>query len=190
MARDDERGAGPVGGDGPVGGREPVTELDARYSAPGAAPTPWPEARALLAAAEISWLSTVRPDGRPHVTPLLTVWLDDALHFTTGPHERKAHNLTANAHCVLTTGGNALLTGLDLVVEGIARLVRDDAELRRIADAFEAKYSAAWHFDVADGTLRHEGVTSVAYRVAPVTAFGFRKGEYAQTRWRFAPARA
>ncbi len=29
--------------------------------------------------------STVRPDGRPHVTPLLAVWADDALHFCTGP---------------------------------------------------------------------------------------------------------
>jgi hypothetical protein len=36
---------------------------------------------------------TVRPDGRPQVTPVVAVWLDGAVHFTTGPTERKAHNL-------------------------------------------------------------------------------------------------
>ncbi|MEV1006839.1 pyridoxamine 5'-phosphate oxidase family protein [Streptomyces sp. NPDC049881] len=171
--------------------REPVTELDARYSSPGAAPTSWPEGRALLAAAEVYWLSTVRPEGRPHVTPVLAVWLDEALHFVTGPHERKARNLTANAHCVLTTGGNELRSGLDLVVEGTARLLQDDAVLRRVAEAVEAKYSSEWHFDVADGALHGAGSgRAVVYRVAPETAFGFRKGDYAQTRWRFGPAPA
>ena len=42
------------------------------------------------------WLSTVRPDGRPHVTPLMSVWLEGALYFCTGPDERKAKNLVRN----------------------------------------------------------------------------------------------
>jgi hypothetical protein len=33
--------------------------------------------------AEVHWLSTVRPDGRPHVAPLIAVWVDDALVFCT-----------------------------------------------------------------------------------------------------------
>jgi len=32
-----------------------------------------------LEKAEVFWLSTVRPDGRPHVTPMVSVWLDGAL---------------------------------------------------------------------------------------------------------------
>src|SRR5205809_8017907 len=113
---------------------EPTAELAARFSSEGAAPTDWAEARGHLEDAEIFWISTVRPDGRPHVTPLIAVWLDDTLYFCTGPEERKARNLASNPHCALTTGCNAF-DGLDLVVEGDAVRVTDDAELRRIADA-------------------------------------------------------
>ncbi len=71
-------------------------------------PDTWSEGRERLEGAEVYWISTVRPDGRPHVTPLLSVWLDGALYFCTGPDERKAKNLVRNPHCILTTGCNAL----------------------------------------------------------------------------------
>ena len=70
---------------------EPVTELSPFFSSPGAMQTEWSRARAELANAEVYWLSTVRPDGRPHVTPLLGVWLNGALYFCTGPDEHKLH---------------------------------------------------------------------------------------------------
>lgn len=165
---------------------EPVTDLDPRFSSPDAAPTPWAQARQELQSAEVFWLSTVRPDGRPHVTPLLAVWLDDALHFCTGPDERKAHNLAHNPHCALTTGRNALDEGLDLVVEGEAVRLRDDAALQRLANLYEDKYGPDWRFSVRDGAFHgvQDGEAYV-YRVAPVVAFGFAKGVYGQTRWRF-----
>ena len=97
---------------------EPTTELHPDYSSPGATAAPWATATEHLEKAEIFWLSTVRPDRRPHVTPLLALWLDGALYFSTGANERKAKNLAQNAHCILTTGRNALnQEGLDLVVE-------------------------------------------------------------------------
>lgn len=164
----------------------PVGELDPRYSSGGAAALDWERARSLLVAAEVFWLSTVRPDGRPHVAPLLAVWLDDALYFCTGPSERKAANLAANPHCVLTTGCNSLGRGLDLVVEGEAVRLADDAALRFVAASFETKYGAPWRFDVADGFFRSGGGTALVYRLAPATVFGFSRGEeYGQTRWRF-----
>jgi nitroimidazol reductase NimA-like FMN-containing flavoprotein (pyridoxamine 5'-phosphate oxidase superfamily) len=166
----------------------PTPELDARFSSAQASPTDWAEARELLQDAEVFWISTVRPDGRPHVTPLIAVWLDDALYFCTGPSERKARNLEHNRHCVLTTGTNAIDEGLDVVVEGDAVRVTDDARLRRIADEYVAKYGEDWRFDVRDGAFAHssgEGVALV-FEVAPRKAFGFRKGdEFSQTRWRF-----
>ncbi len=58
-----------------MAGKQPVTELDARFSSNDATPTGWEEARGQLEDAQVYWLSTVRPDGRPHVTPLLAVWL-------------------------------------------------------------------------------------------------------------------
>jgi hypothetical protein len=49
--------------------QSPVTTLDARYSEESAQATPWPDAVARLEQAGLFWVSTVRPDGRPHVTP-------------------------------------------------------------------------------------------------------------------------
>ena len=57
----------------------PVTTLDERYSDQGAAATSWDDTRRVLEDAELSWLTTVRRDGRPHVTPLVAVWLGDAV---------------------------------------------------------------------------------------------------------------
>jgi nitroimidazol reductase NimA-like FMN-containing flavoprotein (pyridoxamine 5'-phosphate oxidase superfamily) len=165
----------------------PVTELSA-FSSPNAAPTGWSQARDELAAAEVYWLSTVRPDGRPHVTPLLAVWLDGALYFCTGPEERKAKNLSENRHCVLTTGQNTL-DGLDLVIEGTAERVRDPGELGRVADTNESKYGE--HFVEPDGTWSGLGdairrAEVLVYRVAPEIGFGFGKlGRFSQTRWTF-----
>lgn len=170
--------------DGKVG---PETELSP-FSSEGASPTTWEQALEALDAASVFWLSTVRPDGRPHVTPLLAVWLDDAFYFCTGPSERKAKNLAHNPHCILTTGGNTL-EGLDVVVEGDARRVGDSAELGLVADAYAAKYqqpvtqpSGTW-FGLDDAI---RSGTSLVYRVAPATGFGFAKGKtFSQTRWRF-----
>jgi nitroimidazol reductase NimA-like FMN-containing flavoprotein (pyridoxamine 5'-phosphate oxidase superfamily) len=168
-------------------GAEPVTELDARFSAEDASPTPWSRAQSALEAAEVFWISTVRPDGRPHVTPLLAVWLDGALHFCTGAEEQKARNLARNPHCALTTGRNGLGEGLDLVVEGEAVNVADDAKLERLAKRYEEKYGPAWRFEVRDGAFFHSGGSALVFEVAPITAFGFGKGTdtFSQTRWRF-----
>src|SRR5262245_26617137 len=131
--------------------KEPVAELEPQFSSPGATPTAWATARERLAQAEVCWLTTVRPDGRPHVTPLIAVWLDGALCFSTGETERKARNLVGNPHCVLTTGCNALNEGLDLVLEGDAARVRDEAQLQRLADSFAAEYN--WRYTVRDGAF-------------------------------------
>ena len=167
---------------------EPTTELHPDYSSPGATATPWATAVGQLEKAEIFWLSTVRPDRRPHVTPLPAIWMDGALYFSTGAEERKAKNLAQNAHCILTTGRNALNEeGLDLVVEGDAVRVTDNAQLQRVADRYEAKYGSTWHYDVRDGTfIGSEDNVVLVFEVAPTTAFGFGKGAvFSQTRWRF-----
>lgn len=167
--------------------REPVTTL-AAFSSDGAVPTAWAQARKVLDDAELYWVSTVRPDGRPHVTPLLGVWLDGATYFCTGSTERKAKNLMQNPHCILTTGCNKL-DGLDLVVEGEAADVSDETELRSVADAYEAKYGT--HLTAPEGTWFGLGDSIrsgevLMYRVAPATVFGFAKGRpFSQTRWSF-----
>ena len=165
---------------------EPATELDVRYSSEDGAATPWPEALRQLKAAETYWLTTVRPDGRPHVTTLIAVWHDGALYFCTGPTERKARNLEANRNVVLTTGASSMRGGLDIVVEGVAEPVTDHDTLKAVAEEYPAKYGPDWTFQVGDGAFINEGAgRALVFAVAPVVAFGFTKGQFTQTRWRW-----
>lgn len=166
--------------------KEPVTELDRPFSSEDATPTPWARAREHLEKAQIYWLSTVRPDGRPHVTPLVAVWLDGALYFCTGPEERKAKNLAHNNRCLITTGCNALSEGLDVVIEGTGVIVRDEAKLQHVAHAFASKYEPPFRFAVSDFALDGEGGKTLAYELTPKKAFGYGRGEtFSATRWRF-----
>ena len=67
--------------------------------------------------------------------------------------------------------------------------VSDTAVLRRVAEAYQAKYGSDWSFAVReDGVfLGGQGNTALVYAVAPTTAFGFGRGAtYSQTRWRLA----
>jgi nitroimidazol reductase NimA-like FMN-containing flavoprotein (pyridoxamine 5'-phosphate oxidase superfamily) len=167
----------------------PTTDIDPRFGIPEATATPWATAEAIVESAELWWITTVRADGRPHVTPLLAVWDDGALHVTTGPGEQKAVNLRANDRVALTTGVNTQDDGLDVVVHGRAVRVTDPDRLRRLADAWVAKYGEDWRFTPVDGTFTHgddgEHVAHV-FAVAPTEAFGFAKGAApAQTRWRW-----
>ena len=127
----------------------PTAELDTRFSSPNATARPWSDVVDALERAEIFWLSTVRRDGRPHVTPLPAMWLEGSLYFCTGPDEQKAKNIEANPHCVLTTGNDRFRSGLDVVVEGSAVRTLDDSLLRRLAAIWTSKlewaFSAAGH---------------------------------------------
>jgi hypothetical protein len=164
----------------------PITDLDPRYSSPDAVPTPWPDALELLAAAELSWISAVRPDGRPHVTPLAVVVDDGSIVLCTGPDERKARNLAANPHCVLTTGCNRF-DGTDIVLEGDAVAITDEARLRRLAGTYAAKYPGIFDFEVRNGAFHSDGGgRALVFEVVPRKGFAFGKGDaFSQTRWRF-----
>jgi general stress protein 26 len=162
----------------------PTAEIDRRFSDPEADPTPWSEAVDVLEKAELYWLTTVRNDGRPHVTPLIGVTEDGVVHFCTGLGEQKARNLEHNDQVALTTGNNSWAQGLDIVVEGAAVRVTDQEALQRLADAYEAKYGSEWHFDVGDGEfVMSEGAAAV-FRIEPAKVLAFAKEPHAQTTFR------
>ncbi|MEO5837544.1 MAG: pyridoxamine 5'-phosphate oxidase family protein [Acidimicrobiales bacterium] len=168
---------------------QPVTELDEGFSEPGAIATEWGEVRDALASAQLFWVTTVRKDGRPHVTPLVAVWLDDALFFCTGPNEQKAVNLRHNQHVILSTGCNQWNAGLDVVVEGTARRVTDTATLERLTHEWQSKWDGSWHFEVDGDALRDEGGAgrALVFEVAPHKVLSFAKEHFAASRHRFRP---
>jgi hypothetical protein len=100
--------------------------------------TPWDVALERLehpAPGQNHWLATVRPDGWPHLMPIIAFWIDGAFHFLAGAGTRKGRNLGADERCVIGTG-NLTMPSMDLVVEGRARRITDEAEVRRLAEAF------------------------------------------------------
>ena len=169
---------------GPYG--MPTTRLDKRFSDPDAGPTPWPDVARALERAELYWLTTVRADGRPHVTPLIGVAEGAVVHFCTGLDEQKARNLEHHTQVALTTGSNLWAKGLDVVVEGSAVRVTDREALQRLADAYEAKYGSVWHFDVGEDAFAHgDGGIAAVFRIEPGKVLAFAKDPHAQTAYRF-----
>ncbi|MGK3206202.1 pyridoxamine 5'-phosphate oxidase family protein [Amycolatopsis sp. MEPSY49] len=160
------------------------TRLDERFSDPGTEATGWAETVQALENAQISWLTTVRADGRPHVTPLVAVWLDGVLYFSTGETEQKYLNLTANPNVVLTTGRDSWDDALDVVVEGEARRVTDRATLERLAEAWLAKWDGSWVYEATDDGFRqgtHDDVAVFAVEPAKVLAFGRKRSRTADS---------
>ena len=161
--------------------------LDPRFSDPDADATSWDDTLRALEQAELYWLTTVRRDGRPHVTPLIGVLDDGVVHFCTGAGEQKARNLEHANRVALTTGTNTWAAGLDVVVEGLAVRVTDDDALRRLADAYVAKYGEVWRFEVAGGAFRNaESEDPVpVFRIEPSKVMAFAKDPHAQTTYLF-----
>jgi general stress protein 26 len=166
----------------------PLTTLDPRFSDDAAVATQWDDTRRALESAELFWICTVRRDGRPHVTPLVAVWLAEAIHFCTGPSEQKAINLAHNSHVVLTTGCADWESGLDIVVEGDAVRVTAREQLERLADAWAQKWDGRWRYRVGDGVFLHSDPVlgeALVFAVEPRKVFAFGKGTFGQTRHQF-----
>ena len=150
---------------------------------------PWSQARTRFSEARFYWLATTRPDGAPHVRPVLAVWVDDALHSTTNPTARKARNLAHDARYAITVRDESL----DLVAEGLAVRVTDDAKLQRVADAYRSKYE--WPVTVHTGAFDAPYGAPTAgpppyevYELTFSTVFGFGTDEAfapRTTRWQF-----
>jgi hypothetical protein len=152
-------------------------------------PLPWSEAERKIAGGGWFWLATVRPNGAPHVMPVFAAWANTSFFIASKDRARKSRNLEAEPRCVITTD-----TGdLHIIVEGIARHVRDDATLQQAVEAFQVVYD--WptridgnHLDADYGAPTSGGPPYEVYEVRPIKAFGFpTDGESTTpTRWTWA----
>jgi PPOX class probable F420-dependent enzyme len=128
----------------------------------------WSWAIDRLAQARNYWISTTRPDGRPHAMPVWGVWLDDAFYFSSAPTSRKARNLEANPAVVVH-----LESGDEVVIlEGRAEQVVDEGLLQRVSDDYTGKYE----FEV---TFTAEGRGLVSVR--PQVAYAWREQDFPAT---------
>jgi nitroimidazol reductase NimA-like FMN-containing flavoprotein (pyridoxamine 5'-phosphate oxidase superfamily) len=146
----------------------------------------WAAALARITETETYLITTVSGSGRPHVVPVLGVWVDDFLAFTTEVSALKARHLAANPAIAVAAAG----TDDDFTIEGTAELITDPDTLRAVAEAFPRKYEW-WQPEVIDGRFVADDVSVVrsVYAVHPDRVFGFGKADgFSATRWTF-PAR-
>ncbi|MEO3772705.1 pyridoxamine 5'-phosphate oxidase family protein [Micromonospora sp. B9E7] len=166
---------------------KPSERIDRRYSDDEGRVVPWADAEARLAATELAWVVTVRPDGRPHATPMVPVFHDGKVYFHTGSKEVKYANIQANPQVLVLAGDTAWQQGLDVAVEGTAVPVTDDALLRKLAELYRDRWDGRWQLDIKDGAIVSELPDSevVAFEVTPNMAFSHSKGDpFSQTNYR------
>ena len=146
---------------------------------------PWAWACERLERSRNFGLCTVTPEGRPHSLPIWAVWLEDRseFFFSCATDSRKARNLAANPHVVVSND--------DLVevvsVEGVARPVSGLAAEEPVA-AYILKY-APLADDMPPDELAEFVRSNAMFLVRATRAFGLieRAEEFSQraTRWRW-----
>ena len=92
-------------------------------------------------------MATAGRDGRPHVRPVLAVWVRDKIYSTTGPGARKGRHLRARPECSIAARAPAI----DIVVEGATSWVDDRNLLEQIATAYDSKYG--WPVTITDENM-------------------------------------
>jgi nitroimidazol reductase NimA-like FMN-containing flavoprotein (pyridoxamine 5'-phosphate oxidase superfamily) len=123
------------------------------------------------------WVSTTRPEGRPHVVPVWGVWVEGTLYFGTARGSRKARNLAANPALAVH-----LESGDDVVIiEGVAEEVADRGRLTAVDAAYRAKYGIG---------IGEAGDGAAWFALEPAVAHAWLESEFPNTatRWRFGNA--
>ena len=133
---------------------------------------PWSWAEERIAAARRYWLTTVAPDGAPHVMPVWAVWHEGALWLSTGGRSRKARNLREVPRCAVHVDGED-----PVIVHGVARFAADPGEIGRVSAAYAAKY----------GDPPPDPGANAIVAIRPAWAFGLVESEFttSPTRWTF-----
>lgn len=92
-----------------------------------------------FAESRCSWLSTVRPEGGAHATPIWHVFHDGCVYLVTTPTAVKLRNIQCNPGVVITHPDPMKV----IIVEGTARLVEG------MTDALQPYFQSKYDWDIA-----------------------------------------
>jgi PPOX class probable F420-dependent enzyme len=98
----------------------------------------------MLETETVVWLSTVRPDGTPHMLPIWFSWDGDAVLIASKPHARKVANIRVNPQVMLALGEPdedfdvGLVEGVAEILDAPASAVLQAAHLRKYRDQMTA----------------------------------------------------
>jgi hypothetical protein len=146
---------------------------------PGTEPLSWDQVRQSLGAERSYWVATAGRGDRPHVRPVLAVWVRDAIYSTTSLGARKGRNLERHRACSLA----ARAPSIDIVVEGPASWVDDRHLVEEIASAYDSKYG--WPvtitkdnmFDAPYGAPTAGPPPYRVYEITPRLVYAFGTGD-------------
>jgi hypothetical protein len=134
------------------------------------------------------WLTTINPDGSPHVTGVGALWVDDTYWFETGERTRKGKNLARDPRCALSLATQEF----DLVVEGRASRITDRSTLEAMAARWGAEGWPARVDDTGSALTAEFSAPSAGpppwfvYRLFPETATALATvAPGGATRWRY-----
>ena len=82
---------------------------------------PRPSIAAALEREAVVWLSTIRPDGSPHLVPLWFVWDGRDIQARSKPDAQKVQNLRANPRAMVAVGRPGAAFDVELF-EAVAEL--------------------------------------------------------------------
>jgi PPOX class probable F420-dependent enzyme len=136
---------------------------------------PWAWAEERLIKSHDYWLATAGPDGQPHLMPVWAVWMADALWFSCSNDSRKTRNLRADGRCSLATDDAVA----PVIVQGVAEVIADMAELHRLLAAENTKYGTDYSIDMLDPAM------NTCFRLRPTKAIGLDTADFtgSPTRW-------
>lgn len=142
----------------------------------------WVEAR--LRESLTYWISTVRPDGRPHSVPTWAAWLDGALWLEGGAATRRARNLEVNPNAVVTIHVD---DDAAVIVEGLVERRSDpDPDLAtRLVEAYAKYRDTRWAY-TADPTNWSAARGGGLWAVRPSLVLAWTRFPDDATRFRWA----
>lgn len=116
---------------------------------------PRPSIQYALERSEVIWLSSVRPDRRPHVLPMWFSWDGESIKVFSKPHAQKVRNLRLDPSVMVAIGE----PGIDFDVE----LIDATAELESAstAELLPPEFVAKYRQLMADGQVTPEEYAEV-----------------------------
>jgi PPOX class probable F420-dependent enzyme len=132
---------------------------------------PATRAEAFLRTSAVVWLSTVRPDGRPHLVPIWFWWDGASILIATKPQARKVANLRTTPDCMVAIGDAGANFDVALI-EARAELVETPTSDLLDAGLF-AKYRALMA-EVGLTRATFERLYSQVVRITPTRCLPWR----------------
>lgn len=100
----------------------------------------WKFVEDAMSADQFYWVTTVRPDGKPHARPTWGVWVDEMFYCGGGKRTRWVRNLATNSNIVVHREDAEEVVIIEGRAERIGAESADAALIEQLDRAYEEKY--------------------------------------------------